>query len=156
MIRKLASDQASGLTHHQEEHVRKTRWIPLALFALLPLAACDAEPDDFDDAPESEEFLGAPDATTPPPAEGMPGDDAVAARQIAVTNPMPHPMIVTATVDGETVELGTVPAGETAELTVQAGAGATVQLEARDEPDTHRVQGTVTVGATRAEWTIEQ
>jgi hypothetical protein len=135
------------------------RWIPLLLVAVLPLAACDGEPDEFEDAPATGEFRDAPDATMAPPPRDeatLPAEEAVAARQIAVTNPMPHPMVVTATVDGETVQIGTVPAGGTADLTVQARAGATVQLEARDEPDTHRVQGTVTVGETRAVWTIEQ
>lgn len=131
--------------------------IPLLLLVAIPIAACERDDGDFDDAPESEQSLEGPEAAPAPPAPlqaPTPAEEDVAARQIEVTNPMSHPMIVTATVDGETVELGTVPADETADFTVEASSGATIQLEARDQPDSHRVRGTVTVGEAAARWTI--
>jgi hypothetical protein len=134
--------------------MKTTRWLPLLLFAALPLVACGRDDAAFEDTPPAEEFPDAPAGTPTTPAE--PADDAIAARQIEVTNPMPHVMIVTATVDGETIELGTVPAGGTAEFTVQARSGESVRLEARDEADTHRVEGEVTAGMTATRWTIRQ
>lgn len=137
--------------------MRMTRWSPLLLIAALPLAACERDADDFDEARETEEFLDMPAPAPAPPVEVAPPEEGIiAAREIEVTNPMPHPMIVTATLDGETIELGTVAADETAEFTVQAPSGATVALEARDEPDTHRVRGTITVREATAAWTIRQ
>lgn len=127
----------------------------LLALATFTLAACRAE--EAPEPPEAEEVTEVPDfAPAPtPPVEPPPADADVAAREIEVRNPMPHPMIVTATVDGEAVELGTIPANATAEFTVQARRGASVELEARDEADTHRVQGSVTVGDLVARWTIQ-
>jgi hypothetical protein len=140
-----------------------TRWIPLLLVAVLPLAACERDEADerFETGEAIEGLERAPGAlppveVQPPDAAEQPDAPGVAARRIEVTNPMPHPMIVTATIDGRSVELGTVGADGTAEFTVRTTAGATVQLEARDEPDTHRVRGTVTVGETRVRWRIQQ
>jgi hypothetical protein len=134
--------------------MRTTRWITLLVPFAFVFAACEPA---VDEAPEAGEVTEAPEVTPTPPADvAPPAEPGVAARTIEVTNPMPHPMIVTATVDGETTELGAVPANQTAEFTVQARTGATVQLEARDEPDTHQVRGTVTVGETAARWTIRQ
>jgi hypothetical protein len=132
------------------------RWIPLLLVAVLPLAACG--PERTDDVPEAEEMTPELDfdPAPQPPIDAEPPADMVAARDIEVTNPMPHPMIVTAMVDGQTVQVGTVPANATETFTIEARAGATVELEARDEPDTHRVQGSVTVGDAAARWTIAQ
>lgn len=131
--------------------------IPLLLLLAIPIAACERDDDGFDDAPEAEQSLEGPEAApvpAPPLQTPSPAEEGAVARQIEVTNPMPHPMIVTATVDGETIELGTVPADETAAFTVEVGSDPTVQLEARDEPDSHRVRGSVTVGESAARWTI--
>lgn len=140
-----------------------TRWIPLVLVAVLPLAAC--ERDESDQGLETGEAIEGQERApeTLPPVEVLPPDEAgepdeagVAARRIEVTNPMPHPMIVTAMIGDRSVELGTVAADATEEFTVQTTPGATVQLEARDEPDSHRVRGTVTVGEATARWRIQQ
>jgi hypothetical protein len=77
---------------------------------------------------------------------------------LAVTNPMPHAMVVTVqyTGGGET-ELGTVPAGGEQSFTVAASAGETVTLVATDEAGSHSPSTTLTLpeGQTQAAWTIE-
>ena len=89
------------------------------------------------------------------------GGDAVAGAEtgsveIAVTNPMPHAMIVKADWGSGETELGTVEPGETASFEVSAPAGTQVSLSASDAAASHAVSGTVTVEAgAPASWTIQ-
>jgi hypothetical protein len=89
------------------------------------------------------------------------GGDAVAGAEagsveIAVTNPMPHAMVVKADWGSGETELGTVQPGETASFEVSAPAGTQVSLSASDPAASHAVSGTVTVEADApASWTIQ-
>ncbi len=80
---------------------------------------------------------------------------------IEVTNPMPHEMVVYvvyAEAETRLVQLGTVPANETASLTFTASvAMVDLELEASDAGMSHSVTGTVQLmEGEPATWTIGQ
>ena len=76
---------------------------------------------------------------------------------IEVTNPMSHEMLVYAEAGTRVVQLGTVPANETASLTFTASAAmADLELRAHDTGMSHSVTGTVELMEGKpATWTIE-
>lgn len=117
----------------------------IASLATLPvflvLAACQGEPQQQEAAP--------------PPAEQQ--EVAQAAFDIAIVNPMPHAMIVTADFGTGPVELGTVDPMGTATFTITAPAGTLVKLSAADQEGSHSVQGKVTLSSEMpASWTVGQ
>jgi len=130
-----------------------------ATIALVSLAfACATEDADEDVAP-ADTIASSGETTTAeePVSTGLqPGQSAT--YEVAITNPMPHAMVVTVgyTGGGET-ELGTVPAGGEQSFTVAASAGETITLVATDEAATHSPTTTMTLpeGQTRTAWTIE-
>ena len=77
---------------------------------------------------------------------------------IEVTNPMSHEMVVYAEAGTRVVELGTVPANETASLTFTASAAMVdLELRASDAGMSHSVTGTVQLMEGKpATWTIGQ
>jgi hypothetical protein len=130
-----------------------------ATIALVSLAfACATEDADEDVAP-ADTIASSAETTTAeePVSTGLqPGQSST--YEVAITNPMPHAMVVTVgyTGGGET-ELGTVPAGGEQSFTVAASAGETITLVATDEAATHSPTTTMTLpeGQTRTAWTIE-
>lgn len=132
------------------------RWSTVLVLTLLPLTAC--EPADQvpanGEAPFAEEEVPAGEPLTETPAAETPAAGNMITEQVTVTNPMPHAMIVMVTENGETRELGTVAANETAAFPVQAREGATINLSARDSADTHTVETTVTADGTPEDWTL--
>ncbi len=77
---------------------------------------------------------------------------------IEVTNPMSHEMVVYAEAGTRVVQLGTVPANETASLTFTASAAMVdLELRASDTGMSHSVTGTVQLmEGEPATWTIGQ
>ncbi len=77
---------------------------------------------------------------------------------IEVTNPMPHEMVVYAEAGTRVVQLGTVPANETASLTFTASAAMVdLELRASDAGMSHFETGTVQLmEGEPATWTIGQ
>jgi hypothetical protein len=76
--------------------------------------------------------------------------------QIAITNPMPHEMIVSADMGQGPKELGSVMPSETKTFDIDAPAGTTVNLVATDTGNTHSPKGSVTVESGKpAAWTIQ-
>lgn len=110
----------------------------IAPAAVLALAACQGEPRQ----------------ETAQPAEQQ--EVAQATYTIAVTNPMPHVMIVTADYGtGEPVELGPVEPMSTRSFTVTSPPSTNVTLSAQDADKTHTVRGEVTLTREMATaWTI--
>jgi hypothetical protein len=128
--------------------------IALAFFAL----ACETEDADEEIAP-ADTIASSAETTTgdEPVSTGLePGMSST--YEVAITNPMPHAMVVTVeyTGGGET-ELGTVPAGGEQSFTVAASAGETITLVATDEAATHSPTTSMTLpgGQTQTSWTIE-
>lgn len=122
--------------------------------ALVSLGfGCQTEGADEEEAPAD---TVAETMTQDEPVAGLePG--AGSTYEVAITNPMPHAMIVSVqyTGGGET-ELGTVPAGGEQSFTIAASAGETVTLVATDEAGTHSPTTTLTLpeGQTQTAWTI--
>ena len=130
-----------------------------ATIALVSLAIACATEDAEDDAAPADTIAPSAETTTAeePVSTGLqPGQSST--YELAITNPMPHAMIVTVgyTGGGET-ELGTVPAGGEQSFTVAASAGETITLVATDEAGTHSPTTTMTLpeDQTRTAWTIE-
>jgi len=124
--------------------------------ALVSLASgCETEGADEDVAPA--DTIAETTTGDEPVSTGIePG--AGSTYDVAISNPMPHAMIVTVeyTGGGET-ELGTVPAGGEQSFTVAASAGETITLVATDEAATHSPSTTLALAEdqTQASWTIE-
>ncbi|MBA2564648.1 MAG: hypothetical protein H0V09_04405 [Gemmatimonadetes bacterium] len=137
---------------------RSTRtWLTaIAVLGLATLAGCQQGRD----AGAGDEMAGD---TAAMPGETDAEDDADAAGagggtsggQVAVTNSMPHAMVVKADGGQGETELGTVAPNESRTFDV-ASSGGPVTLTASDSAATHSVSGTVspTPGAP-AEWTIQ-
>lgn len=84
------------------------------------------------------------------------GASQAAGAKIAITNPMPHDMTVSADWGQGQKELGTVKPNETKTFDVNAPAGTQVQLTASDAAKTHSPSGTVTLaGDQPATWSIQ-
>ena len=123
----------------------------MILGLLAVVAACqqrqavDGETDEARDAPAA----AAPRETTA---------TAVATTELAVTNAMPHEMIVAAAWGEPPQErvLGPVGPGETRSFEVAVPGGTPLVVTARDAGATHAVEGNVTARADSATgWTIE-
>ncbi len=131
------------------------RWQrPLALLALAGLVAATACKK------KAETEGGVPADTTMAPA--APSSDttmtssASATAQVAVTNAMPHPMVVKGDWGHGESELGTVEPNETKTFDVTAPAGTALTLTATDKEASHSASGTVTLdSAAPAAWTIQ-
>jgi hypothetical protein len=122
----------------------------LVVFALFGLAGCDKK-EGADSAPMSSD-AEAPMAANE--AEGASLENG--GTQLAITNPMPHDMTVTADWGAGPQELGTVAANSEATFAVTAAAGTTVTLVATDAGKTHSPSGTVTLeSGSAAKWTIQ-
>jgi hypothetical protein len=126
-----------------------------AAIALVSLTfACETEDADEEVAPA--DTIATTTAEEPVSTGLEPG--ASSTYEVAITNPMPHAMIVTVeyTGGGET-ELGTVPPGGEQSFTVAASAGETITLVATDEAATHSPTTSITLpeGQTQTSWTIE-
>lgn len=128
-------------------------------FALVTFgSACQGEDADADgDTADTIAMSAEPDAIDEPVSTGIePGESST--YDVAITNPMPHAMVVTVayTGGGET-ELGTVAAGGEQSFTVAASAGETVTLTATDEAGTHSPSTSMALpeGQAEAAWTIE-
>lgn len=135
-----------------------------ALMLLLGAAACQGR--QVEDGGVDEDASTGADTSMDAAAPGLDagGGDAVAGgetaggatAEVAVTNPMPHAMIVKADWGSGEVELGPVEPGETASFEVGAPPGTQVSLSAADAAETHAVSGSVTVEADApAAWTIQ-
>ena len=66
---------------------------------------------------------------------------------VSVTNPMPHPMIVSFDDGSGQRLLGTVQAGGTERFVIAGSANQTVSVVAHDEAETHTVRKTVVLQA---------
>lgn len=120
--------------------------IVLATVLSVPTACSNATEDE----------PGAPADTAPPAAgETAAGPEAAAAVEVTVTNPMPHAMIVEVAADDGATRLGIVPASGEQSFVVEGEPGSTVVLHARDEADTHSVEGEVVLSEDGARWTIQ-
>lgn len=132
-------------------HTRSRSLAPLVVLA-LGLAACGGG--------DAEEEVAPADTVA---VEEAPGDAGTAGlspstatvSQLTVTNPMPHAMVVTLGYEGGgEAPLGTVPANGEQSFTVSASPGENVTLTARDEGDTHSVDGAMVLEEQNT-WTIE-
>lgn len=121
-------------------------------------SGCETEGADDDAAPADTIGSSAETTTGDEPVSTGIQPGTASTYDVAITNPMPHAMIVTVeyTGGGET-ELGTVPAGGEQSFTVAASAGETITLVATDEARTHSPTTTLDLapGQTQAAWTIE-
>jgi hypothetical protein len=127
-------------------------WIIALLLLAFPLAACQEQ------SPATDDLARSPADQVPPPeedfAEGTTEGTPATEQRITVANPMPHPMIVTATYDGQTAELGTVDARVEGSFYLQVPDGTRVTVQARDSANTHRSDTTFVVGPEWQRWTI--
>lgn len=119
-------------------------------------AACQGEEAGEYDAPADTVASSVPEIDEPVSSGVEPGGSST--YDLAITNPMPHAMIVSVEyTGGGGTELGTVPAGGEQSFTVAASAGETVTLVATDEAGTHSPSTTMALpeGQVEASWTIE-
>lgn len=128
---------------------------PLALVALAGLVAVTACKKKAGTEGEM------PADTTMAPAAPSASDTATTssaseAAQVAVTNAMPHAMIVKGDWGQGESELGTVESNETKTFDVTAPAGTQVTLTATAKDASHSTSGTVALdSAAPAAWTIQ-
>jgi hypothetical protein len=130
-----------------------------AAIALVSVAfACETQDADEEVAPADTIASSAEPTTAEEPLSTGLEPGASTTYEVAITNPMPHAMVVTVeyTGGGET-ELGTVPAGGEQSFTVAASAGETITLVATDEAATHSPTTSLTLpeGQTQTSWTIQ-
>lgn len=130
-----------------------------ASIALVSLAfACETEDADEDVAPADTIAPSAETTTAEEPVSTGLEPGVSSTYEVAITNPMPHAMVVTVGyAGGGETELGTVPAGGEQSFTVAASAGETITLVATDEAATHSPTTSLTLpeDQTRTTWTIE-
>ena len=136
-----------------------SRLLAMTLVAGLTAATACQQRTEIDE--EGVDTLEMEDTTVLPPAApdtGI-GDTAMGAMEgaeVAVTNPMPHAMIVRADWGQGAEELGEVAPNETKTFEIGAAPGTEVTLTATDAAETHSPSGTVTVSAdSPASWTIQ-
>ena len=126
------------------------RWgSTLALVALVGLVAATA-------CKKTEPGGGAPADTTAPARDTTMTSSTGAPAQVAVTNAMPHEMVVKADWGQGENELGTVEPNETKTFEVTAPSGTALALTATDKDASHSASGSVTLdSAAPAAWTIQ-
>lgn len=117
-----------------------------ALVALASVAGCK---------PGADNPVATADSSMAAEPAGATGEMSGSA-QVAITNPMPHDMMVSADWGNGANELGTVKANESKTFDIAAPAGTQVKLVATDEGKTHSPNGSVTLqSGAPAAWTIQ-
>ena len=127
----------------------------LALAGLVATLACQQRQEVDEDVDDVDTL--STDVPIAPADTGM-GAGAATGEVVAVaiTNSMPHAMVVTVDMGSGAVELGTLQANETRSFPLEgASAGGQATLTATDSAATHSVSGTVDVGGGAPSWTIQ-
>lgn len=129
----------------------------LVILPLVALIGCADEPAEEAGEDMAEDTVESVTDTTAL-TDAAPIEMAAERYTIAITNPMPHEMIVYyEKPGGPAVELGSVQANETAQFEITTPEDKRVELRATDVEETHTVTGTVSmVEGETVEWRIEK